>query len=107
MGALPVYIYLPLPYELPLNRKKVATLTTLAVQAGFIVVDLSNVFDNQNPNELILPDWMMHTNPRAHALIADALYNQLLSNAQIDLVNRARRVSAGAAHSSQTAHPLQ
>ena len=71
----------------------------------FIVVDLSGIYAHQNPQDLTLEEGSHHSNPRAHALIADALYHQLMTDPRIDLVNRARRAALGAAGASLTTQP--
>jgi hypothetical protein len=106
MGALPVYIFLPLPTELPFSPQQaleVTRLKTMAIEVGFIDIDISSVFDNQDPQELLtrnMSDQTTHCNRKAHALIANALYRQLMIDPRIDLVNRAQRASANAAGNS-------
>ena len=105
MGAVPVYMFLPAPgLELPLTPEraaKAAMLKTLAARAGFVVIDLSHLFDNQTLEEVvacIVP----HSNAKAHALIADALYKGLMTDPRIAFANLARSASASAVRSSVT-----
>lgn len=77
MNAIPVYFFLPAPgLELPLTEKRAAQALKLkqqAADAGFLIWDGTDTFANQNLNELIT-GIIPHSNPRAHALIADQLY---------------------------------
>jgi hypothetical protein len=97
IGALPIVVVVPAPgLELPLTperRIKAAELKNMAANGGFVVVDLSHLFDTFDPEELhtgIVP----HSNSKSHALIADALYKHLTTDPRIDLANLARRTAA-------------
>jgi len=49
----------------------------LAKQAGFIVLDLSNVYKGANTDSILLESWDWHPNARGHQLIAQRLYEAL------------------------------
>jgi alginate O-acetyltransferase complex protein AlgI len=93
--AAPVLVYLPAPMELTLPRSEMDEQLALARQAGFIVIDLSHIFDGLDPNGLMLPEGMHHCNARADAIIADALYKQLVSDPRIQLLALSRQLIAG------------
>ena len=103
IGALPVTAYVPLP-DAPVYRGHMAAQMALAVNAGFVVLDLSTVFDGRNPRTLMLPEAFNHYTPAAHALIADALYKQLTSDSHVALSARATHGSARGSSASLTAH---
>ena len=95
MGALPVYVFLPMPEERRPGPRG-AWLVALARQLGFVVLDLSDVFAGDPPEALLTRDVYPHMNATAHALVAEALYRQLRTDPGIDLAHRAARVSAAA-----------
>ena len=94
MGALPVWIFMPLVGDVPVRPERVARLSALAAGAGFVVLDLSHAYDGHEPGELALTDLYHHDNATAHALIADALYQALSTDPRIDLADRVARASA-------------
>lgn len=94
INALPVCIFLPVPHDLPLSRDRVANLLQIGADAGFITIDLSDIYAGHDPNELMLRDIGRHSNARAHAIIANALYDRLTADPRIDLLGRAQRVTA-------------
>lgn len=94
MGAQPICVFMPLPNQVPFDAgmaAKVDKVKQLAAEAGFDLIDLSDVFDNQDPRELVtydLADWRSHTNAKAHAIVADALYDKLMSDTVANLSGR-------------------
>lgn len=50
----------------------------LAKNAGFTIISLKNVYDNNDKNSLKIADWDTHPNAKGHQLIAKHLYEQLL-----------------------------
>lgn len=105
-GAVPVAVYLPLAWGKDISSSRLAQRTSqvaLAADAGFVVFDLSSVFDGRNRSELILPETFNHYSPSAHALIADALFTQLTSDPRVGLSARAARASAPGSSASLTA----
>jgi hypothetical protein len=75
-GILPVWIFMP-TLEDPLHDEEIAHLTRLAEEAGFIVLDLSHAYDNQDPDSLVVAYWDKHPNAKGHSLIAEDLYRKL------------------------------
>lgn len=90
IGALPVCVFLPVPQDLPLDRPRAAAQVAMAREAGFEVIDLSDIYDGQDPASLKLPDSVGHSNAKANALIAAALFDRLTDDPGIDLLGRAR-----------------
>jgi len=95
INALPVCAVIPLAIELPLPKAQVAEVLARAKAAGFIVLDLTEVFDGKAPKQLKLPDSGGHWNSKAHALIAARLYDQLTTNPEINLLGSEPRAPAG------------
>jgi hypothetical protein len=63
--------------EDPLHEEEVTYLTRLAEESGFIVMDLSHAYDNQDPESIVIAYWDKHPNVKGHNLIAESLYQQL------------------------------
>lgn len=76
-GILPVWIFMP-TLEDPLHDEEIIYLTGLAQESGFIVLDLSDAYDNQDPDSLVVAYWDKHPNAKGHMLIAESLYQKLL-----------------------------
>ena len=77
-----------------------ASLLQIGADAGFITIDLSDIYAGHDPNELMLRDIGRHSNARAHAIIANALYDRLTADPRIDLFDIAERISANFASES-------
>lgn len=75
-GILPVWIFMP-TLENPLREEEIAHLTRVAEEAGFIVLDLSDAYGNQDLESLVVAYWDKHPNAKGHMLIADDLYRKL------------------------------
>ena len=80
-GILPVWIFMP-TLENTLRAEEIAHLTRVAEESGFIVLDLSDAYDNQDLESLIVAYWDKHPNAKGHALIADDLYRKLQEKAE-------------------------
>ena len=74
--VLPVWIFMP-TLEDPLHEEEVTHLTRLANESGFIVLDLSDAYDNQDPESIVVAYWDKHPNAKGHSLIAEDLYLKL------------------------------
>jgi D-alanyl-lipoteichoic acid acyltransferase DltB (MBOAT superfamily) len=77
-STVPVYIFL-------LNLSDVRTDESpdhlrLAKEAGFLMVDLSYLYEGKDKASLRLSELDRHPNPAAHRLIADRLYDELKRN---------------------------
>jgi hypothetical protein len=75
-GILPVWIFMP-TLEDPLHEEEITHLTGLAEQSGFIVLDLSDAYDNQDLDSLVVAYWDKHPNAKGHNLIAEDFYRKL------------------------------
>jgi hypothetical protein len=73
---LPVWIFMP-TLEDPLHEEEITHLTGLATESGFIVLDLSDAYDNQDLDALVVAYWDKHPNAKGHSLIAEELYQKL------------------------------
>jgi len=87
-GAVPVFLFLPQVYTGQWQGETPETLR-LAGEAGFVVLDLGNVYANQDIADIRLAEWDDHPNARAHRLIADRLYQELRQHADTLLVRPA------------------
>jgi hypothetical protein len=79
-GIQPVWIMLPggIGEDLPLERAD--AVIRLAEDNGFVVVDLMDVYEGQDPETIYVADWDRHPNQRGHQLIADRVYRLLREN---------------------------
>jgi hypothetical protein len=75
-GVLPVWIFMP-TLEAPLQAAERDHLASVAAAAGFIVLDLSDAYQNQDEAALVVAYWDKHPNAHAHRLIAERLYQAL------------------------------
>jgi hypothetical protein len=75
-GILPVWIFMP-TLENPLREEEIVHLKGVAEESGFIVLDLSDAYDNQNLESLVVAYWDKHPNAEGHRLIAEDLYRKL------------------------------
>jgi hypothetical protein len=75
-GILPVWIFMP-TLEEPLQRDEMARLSSLAEASGFLVLNLSDAYDNQDPESIVVAYWDKHPNAKGHQLIAERFYEAL------------------------------
>jgi D-alanyl-lipoteichoic acid acyltransferase DltB (MBOAT superfamily) len=99
LRAVPVWVYLPVPRERPVDAEQLATMKTAAADAGFLVDDLSELYSPYTPAELSLGDRWGHSNAKANGLIAAELYNRLVNDARIDLPGLSAHAGSGGASS--------
>jgi hypothetical protein len=78
-GVLPVWIFMP-TLENPLREEEITRLSRLAEESGFIVLNLSGAYENQDVESLVVAYWDKHPNAKGHRLIAERLYQALLEN---------------------------
>lgn len=78
-GILPVWIFMP-TLENALQEEEVVRLKQVAADAGFIVLDLSDAYANQDLDSLVVAYWDKHPNAKGHSLIAEDLYRKLQEN---------------------------
>ena len=65
-GILPVWIFMP-TLEDPLRQDEIAHLKRVAEESGFIVLDLSDAYDNQDLESLVVAYWDKHPNAKGHS----------------------------------------
>ncbi|HSK89650.1 MAG TPA: hypothetical protein VK880_14905, partial [Anaerolineales bacterium] len=78
-GIVPVWVFMP-TLEFPLQDKEIARLARVADEAGFIVLNLSDAYDDQDPESIVVAYWDKHPNAEGHSLIAEELYRKLREN---------------------------
>jgi hypothetical protein len=83
-GIVPIWVFVP-TLESPLNIQEKAALEEIAQEAGFMTIDLSDLYEGQDISTLIVADWDKHPNARGHRLIADRLYQALVTDSAIPL----------------------
>lgn len=89
IGAVPVCAFVPLPAELPMDPRVAAARVQSLERAGFVVLDLSQVFDGKDAGTLVLNEPLKHSTPAAHALIAGRLSQEFLNNPSIAIQRKA------------------
>ncbi len=60
-----------------MREEEITHLKGVAEEAGFIVLDLSDAYDNQDLDSLVVAYWDKHPNAKGHRLIAEDLYRKL------------------------------
>lgn len=75
-GVVPVLIFLPQVREGTWQEETAETLR-IAEAAGFLVIDLADVYRNRDITLIRLAEWDYHPNTRGHQLIAEHLYTAL------------------------------
>lgn len=83
-GVRPVWIYLYLP-ERGVEAAQVRELEALARSVGFTTLDLHGVYGENELTSLWTSPWDHHPNARAHAMIADRLFDELTSRKDLGL----------------------
>ena len=78
-GAVPVWIFLPQVRKGTWQEETSAQLR-LATQAGFVVIDLSDVYKGHDITAIRLAEWDDHPNVHGHQLIAARLLEALQAN---------------------------
>jgi hypothetical protein len=76
-SIVPVYIFMPTAGA---STGRVLDHFKLAKEAGFLIVDLSDLYRNRDKASLRTSDSDLHPNAAGHRLIADRLYKELRSN---------------------------
>jgi hypothetical protein len=84
-GAVPLFLFLPQVYTGQWQGETPETLR-LAREAGFVVLDLQDIYVNQDIATNRLAEWDNHPNANAHRLIADRLFQEVRQRAGALLV---------------------
>ncbi|MEP0841272.1 MAG: hypothetical protein HRF43_01015, partial [Phycisphaerae bacterium] len=80
-GAVPIWFLIPRVIDGESKRAAVERLTRMAVDGEYVVIDLAGIYQGYSASELVLAPWDAHPNAKGHALVADALYRSLCSEA--------------------------
>jgi aryl-alcohol dehydrogenase-like predicted oxidoreductase len=75
-GIVPVWIFLPQVRE-GTWQEETPEAVRAARDAGFVTIDLGDVYKGQDVAAIRLAEWDQHPNARAHRLIAERLYAEL------------------------------
>ena len=82
MGAAPVFVLIPMPFE-ELTFPRGIDVLVLAKEAGFVAIDLRDVYEGHTRDEVMLSDADHHPNAVGHRVIADRLYEELIALPEI------------------------
>jgi D-alanyl-lipoteichoic acid acyltransferase DltB (MBOAT superfamily) len=88
-GAVPVLLALDQVEPEGTDRDVVNPLLDEARHAGFLVLDLFDVYDGKDPTSLRVADWDNHPNVAGHRLIADRLFDEIRRHADALRIGRA------------------
>jgi D-alanyl-lipoteichoic acid acyltransferase DltB (MBOAT superfamily) len=77
-GAQAIYALVPTPNE-RFTKEDGALTARLAQEAGFDVIDLGDLYDNVDAKSLWVAEWDRHPNQKGHQLIAERLFDSLMS----------------------------
>ncbi|MBK8248070.1 MAG: hypothetical protein IPK85_11805 [Gemmatimonadetes bacterium] len=80
-GARVFWVYVPTPMQKPTEARE-AMVIEVAKDAGLDVIDLRGLFAGKDELSLVVADWDRHPNAEGHRLIAERLYQELLTRAQ-------------------------
>ena len=78
----PILVFMP-QLEKSGFENEAPIIMRIAREAGFIVLDLSDVFQGYEVEELRLAEWDAHPSAKGHALLANRLYEVLNENAEL------------------------
>ena len=81
-GVLPVWVFLPQVNEGPWEEET-APAVQLAEDAGFIVINLEDVYRQHDIDAIRLAEWDEHPNAQGHQLVAAALHQELRERHEI------------------------
>lgn len=79
-GALPVWVFLP-ALQSDLTEAEVSRLRHVARDAGFVILDLADIYRGRDRKALMMAEWDYHPNVNGHAIIAARLYQAMRANA--------------------------
>jgi alginate O-acetyltransferase complex protein AlgI len=77
-GIVPVWIYLP-QVRAGSWQEETPEEMRAAKGAGFVTIDLGDIYKGQDIAAIRVAEWDQHPNARAHRLIAERLYGELLA----------------------------
>ncbi len=73
----PVLVFLPQVKE-GIWQEETADILRIAKAAGFIILDLSDVFSQQDITQIRLAEWDEHPNANGHRIVAERLYDEMI-----------------------------
>lgn len=83
-GVAPIWAYLPSVMDYSLEEKaKCMKLVAMAEKAGFIVIDISAMFEGVDMSKLWVAEWDHHPNAIGHRMIADRLFEQMTTDSRV------------------------
>lgn len=80
-----IWIYLPGTDAIDKPEDNASLMIRIAEEAGFTIIDLSDVYQNHDSAELQIAEWDIHPNILGHQLIADRLYEKLRTEDELIL----------------------
>lgn len=80
-NIVPVWLYIPAPTRENAPGELEWVQNTVHGM-GYVMIDLSNIYAHHDYRKLQIAPWDEHPNQEGHELIANALYEKLLENAQ-------------------------
>jgi hypothetical protein len=80
-NVLPILVFMPTLGETGFEHET-PVIMKIAGEAGFMVLDLNDVFKGHEVTGLWLAEWDMHPNAKGHQLVADRMYDLLAHNAE-------------------------
>jgi hypothetical protein len=84
-GILPVWVFLPQIGEGPWQEETVPA-ENLAKKAGFVIVNLDGVYDNEAIEDIRVAEWDSHPNARGHQLVAKQLYKAFFETKELSAI---------------------
>jgi hypothetical protein len=75
-GAVPVFFFMPQATE-GNWQEETPEMLRIAEKAGFVVIDLSDVFKGHPVDSYTLAEWDLHPNAFGHRLIATRMYDEI------------------------------
>jgi hypothetical protein len=72
-GAVPVWVFLPAPYQHP-SAEELDVWLQVAAQAGFTALSLAGAYDAHSTSEVQVSKWDTHPNALGHRLVAERFY---------------------------------
>jgi lysophospholipase L1-like esterase len=82
-NMLPVWVYLPMEPGNSWPADEAEALPRIAASAGFLVLDLRDVYSGHDVTSLQIAEWDKHPNRRGHQLIADRLFDALARHPEL------------------------
>jgi hypothetical protein len=80
-NSIPVMVYLPANASVKEDPDRIFCLAE-ATKEGFYTIDLSGVYDGQDPEKIQLSSWDSHPNEKGHRLISDLLLQKMKKEKQ-------------------------